>query len=401
MEKFEYKAKDKQGKTFKGIVEAIDQKQAVGILREKGLLVLSLKIKKENLANIIKGTLFRKISLTDKVNFTRQLATMLTAGLRVTEALEILENQTSPAMAKIVEEIRRDIEEGKDLSSSLGRYPEVFDQVYIALVRAGESAGVLEKVLTRLADNLEKQKEFQGKIKSAMVYPIIIILGMVVVAGIMIIFVIPKMSTIYEEFQAQLPLPTRILLSISKFVALFWWLIGVAIVGFVIGVKTLLKNPAFRKQYDRILFKLPIFGNIRQKSILTEFTRTLGLLIGTGILIVEALKILRGSLGSSIYREAINQTAKEVEKGIPLASALASTGVFPFVLPQMISVGEETGKLDEILERISNYFQQESENAVKGLTSAMEPIIMIILGIGVAFLMISVIMPIYNLTSQF
>ena len=401
MEKFEYKAKDKQGKTFKGIVEAIGQKQAVGILREKGLLVISLKIKKESLANIIKGTLFRKISLTDKVNFTRQLATMLTAGLRVTEALEVLENQTSPGMAKIVEEIRRDIEGGKDLSSSLERYPEVFDQVYIALVRAGESAGVLEKVLTRLADNLEKQKEFQGKIKSAMVYPIIIILGMVAVTGIMVIFVIPKMSAIYEEFQTQLPLSTRILLSISKFVSLFWWLIIAAIGGLIIGVKTLLKNPAFRKQYDRILFKIPIFGNIRQKSILTEFTRTLGLLVGTGILIVEALKILKGSLGSSIYGEAIDQTAKEVERGIPLASALASTGVFPFVLPQMISVGEETGKLDEVLQRVSNYFQQESENAVKGLTSAMEPIIMITLGIGVAFLMISVIMPIYNLTSQF
>jgi len=401
MEKFEYKAKDKQGKTVKGIVEATDEKQAANILREKGFLVIALKAKKEDLGDTIRSTFFRKIKLTDKVNFTRQLATMLTAGLRLTEALEILENQSSPAMRKVVEEIRRDVEGGKDLSSSLEKHPDAFDQVYIALVRAGESAGVLEKVLTRLADNLERQREFQGKIKSAMIYPAIIILGMVAVAGIMIIFVIPKMTSLYEEFQAQLPLPTRILLGISKFVTLFWWLILLAIGGMVVGLRVLLKNPAFRKQYDQILFKLPILGNIRQKSILTEFTRTLGLLVGTGVLVVDALRILKGSLGSLIYQEAIDQTAKEVEKGLPLASALAETGAFPFVLPQMISVGEETGKLDEVLERISNYFQQESENAVKGLTSAMEPIIMIVLGVGVAFLMISVIMPIYNLTSQF
>jgi len=400
MEKFEYKAKDKQGRTLKGIVEAPDKKQAVKILRERELLVISLGIKKEGLTEI-KATLFRRISLTDKVNFTRQLATMLNAGLRVTEALEILENQTSAAMRKIVEEIRRDIEGGRDLSSSLEKHPEAFDQVYVALVKAGESAGVLEKVLGRLADNLEKQKEFQGKIKSAMIYPVIIVLGMVGVAAIMIIFVIPKMTTIYEEFQAQLPLPTKILLGISKFVTFFWWLILVIIGGIVVGFKTLLKNPSFKKQYDQALFKLPIFGNLRQKSTLTEFTRTLGLLVGTGVLIVDALRILKGSLKSPIYQEAIEKTGREVEKGLPLASALAETGVFPFVLPQMISVGEETGKLDEVLERVSNYFQQESENDVKGLTSAMEPIIMIILGIGVAFLMIAVIMPIYNLTSQF
>jgi len=400
MEKFEYKAKDKQGRTLKGIVEAPDKKQAVKILRERELLVISLGIKKEGLTEI-KATIFRRISLTDKVNFTRQLATMLNAGLRVTEALEILENQTSAAMRKIVEEIRRDIEGGRDLSSSLEKHPEAFDQVYVALVKAGESAGVLEKVLGRLADNLEKQKEFQGKIKSAMIYPVIIVLGMVGVAAIMIIFVIPKMTTIYEEFQAQLPLPTKILLGISKFVTFFWWLILVIIGGIVVGFKTLLKNPSFKKQYDQALFKLPIFGNLRQKSTLTEFTRTLGLLVGTGVLIVDALRILKGSLKSPIYQEAIEKTGREVEKGLPLASALAETGVFPFVLPQMISVGEETGKLDEVLERVSNYFQQESENDVKGLTSAMEPIIMIILGIGVAFLMIAVIMPIYNLTSQF
>jgi len=401
MEKFEYKAKDKEGKTLKGIVEAPDEKQAVKTLRERGLLVIALRVKREKIADAIKKILFRKVSLTDKVNFTRQLATMITAGLKLTEALEILETQTSSGMKKIIEEIRKDIEGGKDLSSSLEKHPEVFDQIYIASIRAGEAAGFLEKVLNRLADNLEKRKDFQSKIKGAMIYPIIIVIGMIVVAGIMIVFVLPKMTTLFEEFQAQLPLSTRILLGISKLVTSFWWLILLMSVGLVFLFKTLFRLPYFKKQYERILFKLPIIGPLRQKTILTEFTRTLGLLVGTGILIVEAFRILHRSLGSIVYEEAVRKVGEEVEKGVPLATALAATEVFPSILPQMISVGEETGKLDEVLEKVSSYFEQEAEAAVRGLTSAIEPIIMIILGIGVGFLIVSIIMPIYNLTSQF
>ncbi len=401
MEKFAYKAKDSRGETVKGVVEAKDEKRAAKILQEKGLLVISLKPKKEGLINELRGGVFTRISLGDKVNFTRQLSTMITAGLRVTEALEILESQASPGMKRIVGEILRDVEGGGDLASSLEKHPEVFDQVYVALIRAGEAAGVLEKVLARLADNLEKQKEFQSKMRGAMVYPAIVISGMVLVAGIMIIFVIPKMTAIYEEFQAELPAPTKFLLGISKFATSFWWLGLMIIFGLLVGLKIVFKNPIFRRQYDQILFKLPIIGNLRQKKMLTEFTRTLGLLVGTGILIVDALRIVRRSLGSVIYEKAVEDAGKEVEKGFGLAMALAQTETFPPILPQMIAVGEETGKLDEVLSRVSAYFEQEAETAVKGLTTAIEPLIMIILGIGVGFLIIAVIMPIYNLTSQF
>jgi len=401
MGKFEYKAKDSRGGTIKGIVEARDEKQAAKILQEKSFLVISLKPKKESLINELKGGVFARVTLADKVNFTRQLSTMTTAGLRVTEALEILEIQASPGMRRIVGEILRDVEGGGDLASSLGKHPKVFDQIYVALIRAGEAAGVLEKVLGRLADNLEKQKEFQSKVKGAMVYPVIIISGMIVVAGIMIVFVIPKMTAIYEEFQAELPAPTKILLSISRFATNFWWLGFLMIFGLFAALKTLFKNPLFKRQYDQILFKLPIIGNLRQKMILTEFTRTLGLLVGAGVLIVDALRIVRRSLGSVVYEQAVEDAGREVEKGLSLAAALARTEAFPPILPQMITVGEETGKLDEVLGRVSAYFEQESEAAVKGLTTAIEPLIMIILGVGVGFLIIAVIMPIYNLTSQF
>jgi len=400
MEKFEYQAKDSWGKKLKGIVEASDEKQAVKILQGKNLLVISLKPKRESWFSEVRG-IFTRVGTADKVNFTRQLATMITAGLRLTEALDILETQSSPKMKKIVGEIRRDVEGGKDLASALEKHSNIFDHVYIALIRAGELSGALEKVLGRLADNLEKQKEFRNKIKGAMIYPIIVISGMILVGAIMIIFVIPKMTVIYEEFQAELPAPTKILIALSKFITLFWWLGGVIVVGMIAGVKVLFKNPHFRKEYDRILFKVPIVGNLRQKTILSEFTRTLGLLVGTGILIIDALQIVRRSLGSVIYERALEEARKEVEKGLPLASALAGTEVFPPILPQMIAVGEETGKLDEVLGRVSTYFEQDADTAVKGLTTAVEPLIMVILGVGVAFLMISVIMPIYNLTSQF
>lgn len=400
MEKFEYKAKNIESETKKGIVEAKDEKQAVKVLRERGLLVISLKPRSRGL---LAGTggVFGRVNLTDKVNFTRQLATMMMAGLPVTEALEILEIQSKPAMAKVISEILRDVEGGGNLASALEKHPNVFDQVYVALIRSGEAAGVLDKILIRLADNLEKEKEFNSKVKGAMIYPVVVVSGMIVVAGIMIIFVIPKMTQIYEEFQAELPAPTKILMAISHFATNFWWLCLIMIAGLIFGFRILSKNPQFRKRYDEIIFSLPIIGNLRKHIMLTEFTRTLGLLISAGILIVDAIDIVRHSLKSPVYERAVTEAGKEVEKGLPLATALARAEVFPPILPQMIAVGEETGKLDEVLLKVSSYFEQEAETAVKGLTSALEPLIMIVLGIGVGFLVIAVIMPIYNLTSQF
>lgn len=401
MEKYDYKAKDNEGETRKGIVEAKDEKFAVKILRERGFFVISLKPRSRGLLAEAGGGFFSRVSLSDKVNFTRQLSTMIMSGLPVTEALEILELQTSPAMAKIINEILRDVEGGGNLASALEKHPDVFDQVYIALIRSGEAAGVLDKVLNRLADNLEKEKEFNGKVKGALIYPIIVVSAMILVSGIMIVFVIPKMTKIYEEFQAELPAPTKILMAISNFATNYWWLCLLMIAGLILGIRVLSKNPQFKKRYDEIILNLPIVGNLRKQIMLTEFTRTLGLLISAGILIVDAIDIVRHSLKSPVYERAITEAGKEVEKGLPLATALARAEVFPPILPQMIAVGEETGKLDEVLTKVSSYFEQEAESAVKGLTSALEPLIMIVLGVGVAFLMIAIIMPIYNLTNQF
>lgn len=400
MKKFNYKAKDKKGKTAIGIVEAGDEKQAARILQEKGFLVISISPFKKSLVAQV-GPLIGRISTTDLVNFTRQLSTMVTAGLQLTVSLDILEAQAKPAMAKIVTEIRREVESGGTLAGAMEKHSQAFDQVYIALVRAGEAAGSLDKVLSRLADNLERKREFQRKIKGAMVYPAIVIAAMLVVATIMILFVIPRMMTIYEEFQADLPMTTKILLAISSFATQYWYLFLVFLVGGSFLLRILSRTPQFKTQVDALTFRLPIIGKLKTQVMLTEFSRTLSLLVGAGVLIIDALKIVVNSFSSPLYQRAVEKAIEKVEKGSALASALAQEAIFPPILPQMIAVGEETGKIDDVLKKVSVYFEQEAEMRVKGLTTAIEPLIMIVLGVGVGFLVIAVIMPIYNLTAQF
>ncbi len=401
MKKFDYRAKDKKGKTVRGAVEARDEKQAVTLLHERDLTVISLFPWRERA--ILQGALkvFQKATFGDVVNFTRQLSTMITAGLSLTDTLGILEIQLNPAIGKIIGEVLREVEGGESLANSLAKYPKVFSKVYVALVRAGEAAGVLDVVLARLADNLEKQRDFTSKIKGALIYPAIVIFGMIAVAALMMIFILPKMIVLYEEFEVDLPLMTKILIGLSRFTTAFWW-VGVAIIlGLAYALTVWKKTKVGRKQYSQLLFKIPILGGLNRKLILTEFTRTLGLLVGAGIPIIEGLNIVAETTGNELYKEELASAAKKVEKGFPLATTLVTSENFPPIVPQMIGVGEETGKIDEVLAKLSSYFEMEAEQAIKGLTTAIEPLIIILLGIGVGFLVIAIIMPIYNLTSQF
>jgi type II secretory pathway component PulF len=259
----------------------------------------------------------------------------------------------------------------------------------------------MEKVLKRLADNLEKQAEFRGKTKSALIYPAIISIAMVVVALVMMIFVVPKLTSLYDEFGAQLPIATKILIGLSNFLINSWYLFGLLI---VVGGYSLVqwkKTPSGRRFFDRYTLKIPIMGKLQSKIILTEITRTLGLLVESGISIIESLDIVSGTADNILFSEAIKKASKQVEKGVPLAAAIGVDENFPPIVSQMIAVGEETGKVDEVLMNVSGYFESEAEEAVKGLTTAIEPLMMIVLGVGVAFLVIAIVLPIYNLTSQF
>jgi len=403
MMRFNFKAKDKKGRLVAGLVEASDEKHAASLVREKELILLSLSPQRKDNLSVIINKFKNRIKEDDVSTFTRQLATMVNAGLPITESLLILKNQArGAALKEMLSRILADVQEGQSLSSAIGKYPNVFSPTYIALLRAGEAGGVLDNVLARLSDNMEKQVEFKGKVKGALIYPVIVVIGMVLVAAIMMIFVIPKMLSLYSEFGAQLPGPTRILMAVSGFFAKFWWLILVVTAFGVNFLITYRKTKTGRKRIDELILKIPIFGDLQRQVALTELTRTLSLLVGAGVSILEALGILSQISGNAVIGDALEDSASQVEKGFPLAYAFSKhPEAFPYILSQMVAVGEETGKISEVLAKVSHIFEVESDQKVKALTSAIEPVVMVILGVGVGFLVIAVILPIYNLTSQF
>jgi len=398
---FSYKAKDTSSKTVKGIVEADTRDKAVSLLKERGLFVISIHEGKGwemDLGNI---QFWGKVSQNEVAVFTRQLSTMINAGLPINDALFALKEQVSPKFAQIVSEILQRVEGGESLGKALEGWPDIFGRAYIASVQSGEAAGVLDKVLLRLADDMEEEKKFRANIKGAMIYPIIVVVAMIIVAAIMMIVVIPKMTSLYSELGADLPGPTKMLMAVSSFASRFWWIVLLMLIGLVYGFSVFRKTEKGAEIIDQLILKLPIVGPLQEKTAFSTVTRTLGLLLSTGVPLVEALDIVADVANNSIFRKAIKSAARGVEKGRPLSQMLSLSGVFPPIFYQMTAVGEGTGKLDETLEKVSIYFKGEAEAAVKGLTSAIEPIIMIILGLGVGFLVIAVIMPIYNLTSQF
>lgn len=397
---FFYKAKDYKNQEVKGTVEVPDKKQALAILRERNYFPYFIKQKEEDFLSSLIKKVTNRVSITDISTFTRQLSTMINAGLPLTEALLLLKAQGKPVIAQATSDILRDVEGGSNLADALKKHPRIFSPVYVALVKAGESAGVLDNILNRMADNLENQREFNAKIKGALIYPVIIVIGMVLVASVMMIFVIPKMMALYKEFDAQLPPATQVLMSISSFAVKFWWIVLLAIFGIGYGYRAIYSSPSGKRKIDELKFKIPVAGKLMKQVILAEFTRTLGLLAGAGVPITEALDISAKTANNTVVEETIMAASDQVEKGIPLSSSLSKNSNFPPILAQMLSVGEETGKMDEVLLKVSKYFQSESEESLKGLTTAIEPLIMIVLGVGVGFLIIAIILPIYNLTSQ-
>jgi len=397
---FYYKVKNEFGETIKGKVEAKNEVHAGSILRNRGLFVIDVKPVGEEtfalLMNSVSG-----IKLDDIVSFTRQLATMITAGLPLTEALAILNQESRPVMGKMIDDLIREIEGGSTFAAALQKQSEHFSKVYIQLVRAGEAGGVLDDVLQRLADNMEKAKEFRSKTKGAMIYPAIVVIAMVAVVSVMMIFVVPKLTEMYSDFGADLPFATQLLMDISAFFVNFWWLMLLGIFGGVSFYRSWGKTKTGRYKIDQFMLKLPLFGVLTKKVVLTEFARTLSLLLSAGISLLDSLRIVNEAIENVVYNEALNEAAEQVEKGVSLAQAIGAYDMFPTILEQMIAVGEQTGKLDEVLLKLSTYFQAETEQAVKNLTTAIEPLLMVFLGIGVAVIMVAIIMPIYNLTSQF
>lgn len=397
--KFKFKALKNDVIVHKDI-EASSESEVLSYLRKNGYIPISISQSKPFFPQF--SAIFDKVTFVDIVEFTRQLAIMLNAGLTLVDSFVILEKQiTKEEMVIIIQSIQKDILSGNSFSKALKKYPEHFPNIYIALVKSGEVSGKMSEILLKLADNLDKQREFQSKIKGALTYPVVVLVGMVSIMFIMITFVIPKLLNLYKDFNIELPLSTQILIVVSSFLAQYWPLVLIALFFGLGSYNRYIKTTPGKLALDTVLLKIPIFGKIISISSLVDSTRTLSILIGAGVSILDTLSIISDTTENVVYRNAFIHITKEVERGVSLGNAFNNENIFPPILVQMVTVGEQTGNLDDTMMRISHYFDLESENSIKTVTTLIEPLILVLLGIGVGFLVISVITPIYNLTTSF
>lgn len=400
--KYTYKGVNDTGQHINGELEAADPRVAAAVLREQKLTPISVSPKNEMLDIVAITGKFGGISSSEVTNFTRQLSTMITAGLPLTDALNLLKLQSGPKFSVVVNGILSDVQGGVSLSEALGRHPDAFSKIYVASVKAGEAAGIMDTILNRLADTMEKSREFNAKVKGAMIYPVIIFLGMIGVMMVMMIYVVPKLKDLYAGFNTELPFATKLIIGMSGLFTnpVYFTLMVLAVVGGYLGLRAYIATSTGRKNWDIFLYKLPIAGPILEMIQLTELTRVTSLLVGAGVSIVDALNIVADSLGSSVMRTEIQRIARQVEKGFPVSVSFTESGKFPPIVGQMVAVGEETGKMDEVLAKLSHYYENESEEKVKGLTTAMEPLIILIMGLGVGFLGFAIILPIYGILNK-
>lgn len=400
MAKFTYAALDSSGTKKEGIIESASEKSATGLLHDRGLIVVDLKpFQDRSLGAIISKV--SNVSSKDLAIFTRQLATMIGAGLNLLEALNVIAYQSSQGQLKnVISDVSHDIQSGNTFSQALSRYPRVFSKVYISIVKAGEASGSLDKVLTKLAETLEKQDSFQKKVTGALIYPAIVLVAMVIVMIIVTVFIVPKITSVFTELGGDLPLPTQIVIFLSNLMLNYWYIpLGLVIIT-PFAYRYYANTPDGREFISSFLLKIPVLGTLIAQSTLTTFTRILSILIGSGVTILEALKISTDTVGNYQFRKALLEVSSAVEKGSSLSVPISRQKIFPPIVGQMMAVGEETGQTDEVLDKLSRYFETETEAAVKNITTAIEPIVIIMLGLMAGFLVLAVILPLYSVTTQ-
>jgi type IV pilus assembly protein PilC len=392
-----YKVRDKAGRLVEGSLEAQNEQLVVTRLRDMGYVPLSVS-RKSRSPLTMEIQIGQKSNLRDLVVFSRQLATMINAGLSILRALSILSEQTeSKSLAKVIADMKVDIEQGLSFSQAVARQSKTFPPIYLAMVRAGETGGVLDEVMERLASTLEKQMELRGKIKSAMTYPIVVAGIVVLIVTAMLLFVVPMFEGMYKDLGGQLPLPTRILISASNFVTKTWWLIGLLIIGGVFFFRRWVAKPEGRLTFDRFKLRLPIFGPLMRKTALARFARTLASLVRSGVPIMESLDIVGETAGNAVVSTALVETRERVRLGESVSAALTNDDVFPPMVVQMIAVGEETGALDHLLEKIADFYDGEVQSTVDSLTSLIEPGLMVFMGISVGGMVIALYLPMFQL----
>lgn len=397
--KFNYKAKNKEGNIQSGVVVAMDQNKAESLLSENGMVIISLE--KGDVDLLAKFNPFGKsVKNKELVLFSRQLATLISARVPIIQSLRILQEQiTGKYLLNIINDLISAVENGDSLSNAMAKYQNVFGNVYISLVMSGEVSGSLDKSLIYLADQLEKDYELTGKVKSAMTYPIFVLSALVVIGMLMFKFVLPNLTAVLEQQGGTLPTVSIWLIAATGFFNKFWWLVLMLLAGLILGVRYYISTTDGKRNWDILKIHFPIIGGIFQKIYLARFSRNLSTLIIGGIPIIKAIQIVAEIINNTIYREILLETVTKIQAGKTISEGLTGHPEFPSIVTQMVRVGEQTAQLDDIMAKLANFYEKEVDSKISTLTTLLEPIIMIILGLAVGVLVAGILLPIYNMAS--
>ncbi len=400
--KFVFKAKDSEGVVKSGQIEASNKTEAINLLQEKNFIPLSVIEEKESrdfLHSIEK--IWNGVGQRDLVVFYRQFATLVEAKVAITTALRAIEDQTdNKVLSQILLEMIGDIEDGMALSESMIKHKNVFSLLAINMVRAGEISGNLQKSIEFIADNTERTYQLNSKIKSALTYPGFILTAALVIGFLVFTIILPKLTKIFDDMDVEIPWYTTLIMNIGNFMQSFWWLVLIVILGGVFGILYYIKTDSGREEFDHIKLKIPIVSKMFKFVYISRFSENLSVLLIGGIPIVKALMIVADIVNNSVYKKVILKAAEEVKTGGAMSSVFAKNPEFPPILAKMIKVGEESGKVSDVLKNIYTFYEQELDRMTKNMTSLIEPILIVVLGIGVAILVVAILMPIYNITSH-
>ncbi|HUP84998.1 MAG TPA: type II secretion system F family protein [Acidimicrobiales bacterium] len=397
-ETYAYKVRDRGGKMLEGTLEADSTTLVANKLRQMGYVPINIE-KAAGAGMKTEITLFKKKpKLKDISVFSRQFATMINSGLSLLRSLYILSEQTeNKGLQDVIVEVRTDVEKGASLSQALAKHPKVFNKLYVSMVKSGEVGGVLDSVLLRLSDTIEKQVELRGKIKSAMTYPVAVLGLVLCIVAAMLLFIVPIFASLYDDLGGTLPLPTRVLLVISHVLTTFLPVVVLIMAGLVYGFRRWIKTESGRRAWDSFKLRVPIIGPLVQKTAITRFCTTLSALLRSGVPILEALEIVADTVSNTVMADAVKDVSQAVKGGESIHKPLQNHKVFPTMVVQMMAVGEETGALDEMLEKVGRFYEQEVEATVDALTSLLEPMLIVVLGGAVGGMVVSLYMPMFNI----
>lgn len=403
---YSYIAKTLQGETKAGILEAKNQQEVAKLLRQEECILISASLSGESPRKkkvSFSLPFFNKVSLAEKMMFSRNLQVMISAGISLPRALVMLSEQVkNKKFKKCLINIAEEITRGETLSGSFAEHPDIFSELFVSMIKVGEEAGTLEDVLKVLVRQMEREHELKSKITGAMVYPAVIIVTMMGIGVLMLIMVVPKLADTFKELGISLPLTTRIVIGLGIFTAKFWYLILIGILALMLLLRAILKTKPGKFIFDTFILRIPFFSNIVRKTNSVYTTRTLGSLLLSGVPIVRALEITSGTLKNTYYKKAVQETAEKMKKGTKLASSFQEyKKIYPALVVQMIAVGEETGKTSEMLEKIADFYEEEITQVTKNLASVIEPILMVIIGGVVGFFVISMVQPMYGMIQGF